>query len=132
MLLEIFTGIASMILNPWIGIIFYKLAGFSFIFTFSLLIIREIVYLVLAYRGFSWIVLRVAESERITGKIVNWITERNKKVCCILAFIPIVPCLPTSVMIAVKLMKVRYGFMILCAAMLFKAFVCCSLIYFFL
>jgi hypothetical protein len=129
---EILTGIASMILNPWLGIIFFQVAGFSFIFTFCLLIIREIVYLVLVYRGFSWVVLMVEKTEKITGKLVNWITGRSREVCCILAFVPFVPYLSTSMMISVKLMKIRYGFMILCAAMLFKAFICCSVIYFFL
>ena len=189
MLLEILAGLISMILNPWLGMIFYKLAGFSFMFTFSILIVREIVYLILVYYVFSWAILGVSEgrarkwiekikkgkaniffiswllnlnflqkiiekseniffiswllnflqriikiiekSERITEKIVDWIVARDKKICCILSFIPFIPYLPTAVTIAIKLMKVRYGFMILCLSEIFRGFVCCLLVYIF-
>lgn len=165
MWVEIFGGMVSMILNPWLGMAFYRMAGFSFLFTFAVLLVREICYLVLAYRGFSWAILRVSQgrkgyirkwiektrkrkenrpfvaialnllekitekTEKITRKIVNWITARSKKVCCMLAFIPIVPYLPTSVMISTKLMEIKHGFAILLFAMMFKAFICCALVY---
>ena len=164
MWLEILGGLASMIIYPLVGIGFYRLAGIAFGITFSILVVREIVYLILAYYGFSgaltskpfkklinWIALIVLgqkiklKLDEVVGdykqrrnnkkhesisnkKIVNWILDHNRT-ALILSFIPFVPWLPTSSIIAVRLTKIKYGLFLLCLSTLFRAFVCCLLIY---
>ena len=164
MWLEMLGGLVSMIINPLIGIGFCRLAGVAFGITFSILAVREICYLILAYYGFggavvskpfkkliNWIALIVlGQKTKIkldevveeykqrrnnknnkpisNKKIVNWMLGHNR-IALILSFIPFVPWLPTSSIIAVRLMKIKYGLLVLCLSTLFRAFVCCLLIY---
>lgn len=153
--------VISFSLDDFSAIIFCSFRGLPWMVTFSLFSIKWLIVLLVIFYGtgkiFAWLergpITKMAK-ERLKGsgaegwinyprkkgeevkmKITEWLGKR-KKLIIFLACLPIpFPYLGslvgplTAAMIAA--MKIKYGFLLLSLATLFKAFVLCSLVYYF-
>lgn len=69
-------------------------------------------------------------NSRITKKITNWISRQKIWLILICGFIPFVPILPTAVIIAAGLLKIKYSYPVLLLGNILKTVIICYTIYY--
>lgn len=142
-------GFLLMVLNGWAAVIYWRIQGVSFELAFLMLTVYWSFTLLLTYFGTGWIIdilkkwsltkelsIKIAEFRKINPLynqregIIDWLTRRKTSIILILAFIPCIPEIPTLVIIATRIIKIKHGLSILLAGNIFRVFVLCYAVYF--
>ncbi|MEA3453016.1 MAG: hypothetical protein U9Q96_01610 [Patescibacteria group bacterium] len=138
------------IANPFLGIGIYLATGVSFWTVVGVAIAKSMVFTTFLYFGTGWIVILMEKrqfSKRIlfywqlvhdylmnnsmkpgcqTGKkILCWLLKERKWIVISVSFIPILPFFSHSTIIALRLMRVKYGLLILYAGVILKSVIAC-------
>jgi hypothetical protein len=142
-------GFLLMVLNGWTAVIYWRIQGVSFELAFLMLTVYWSFTLLLTYFGTGCIIdilekwflteelsIKIVKFRKITpfynqrDRIVDWLTRQKISIIFILAFIPCIPEIPTLVIIATRIIKIKYGLLILLAGNIFRVFVLCYAVYF--
>jgi len=142
-------GFLLMVLNGWAAVIYWRIQGVSFELAFLMLTVYWSFTLLLTYFGTGWIIdilkkwsltkelsIKIAEFRKMNplynrrDGIIDWLTRRKTSIIFILAFIPCIPEIPTLVIIATRIIKIKHGLSILLAGNIFRVFVLCYAVYF--
>ena len=154
----ILSGLPICFVNDIAGVVFYHLSGIPLIITVGIITVKWSLFLLLIFYGIEYVAIylkrwRAAKaiialiekvSVEINGntveiygkrkrktrrKLTGWFVERKEWIVLSAGFIPYVPILPTAVIIAVRLMRIRYGLFFLLLGNAFKATAFCLAIY---
>jgi len=137
------------LVHDGVAITFYFLRGLPFWLVAILISIKWILGMVLIFYATSWLVKWLKKTffiekikakipewlkfsfdqERSQKRLIGWILKRKKQIVILLAFIPYSNLLGIATIIAMRTLKIKYGFLIPLIATVFKALVFCFTIY---
>lgn len=67
----------------------------------------------------------IKPGKHIAKKILSWLLKERRYVLLVASFLPIVPVLPHAVIIAFRLMRIKYGLPILFVGIILKSIIAC-------
>jgi len=136
--------------NPLTGIGIYLASGIPFWVVVSMAIVKSIVSTSFLYFGAGWIVKllkrrqfsrrilfywKIAQDylsnnnlrpgKHIAKKILRWFLGERRWIVISASFVPIVPFLPYSVILAFRLMQIKWGLFILIIGIVLKSIIAC-------
>ena len=132
-----------------VAIVFYFLRGLPFWLVTALISIKWILGMILLFYATSWLVKWLKKSffvekikskipewlksslgqERSQKRLISWVLKRKNWIVILLSFVPYSNLLGIASIVAVRTLKIKYGFLILLVATVFKALVFCFTLY---
>ena len=131
------------------AIIFYFLQDLPFWLVAVLISVKWILGMVLIFYATSWLVKWLKKAffiekikakipewlkfsfnqERSQKRLIVWILKRKNWIVILLSFVPYSNLLGVATIIAIRTLKIKFGFLILLIATVFKALIFCFTIY---
>ncbi len=144
--IEFVEGFAMMVIRSETAISFWSLKGIPLWESFLISTLWTSFTLFLIYKNSSWLagklkqwhilkrkMIRKKKTENknnaVHQNLVGWLTPQKKWVILGLGFVPIVPILPTAVIVTVGALNIRYGLEILLLGNTVRRIVMCYLIH---
>ena len=141
------------VVSPLTGTGVYLASGIPFWTVASIVIIKSVVYTIFFYFGTGWIVElmkkqqffrrvlfyweiardylsnRNQKSDRhITKRILRWLLRERRWIVILASFVPVVPFLPSAVILAFRLMQIKWGLFILIIGIILKSIIACWMV----